>query len=181
VTAAEGVASPTPEMSFDGFVRAHRHHLENVLALSWPREDVQDAVQEAMMQAHAEWETVRAMASPTGWVVTVARRRLIRWSTRDRTYDHILKNAVSDLVTSVVTPDPGDQLGNRDLLKQALGCLKDSYADAVVLHDLLDLSIEDTARTLGVPVSTAKTHAHRGRTKLRAILESQALQAGGMS
>ena len=43
----------------------------------------------------------------------------------------------------------------------------------VVLKDALGYSFEEIADAVGMPVGTAKCHAHRGRNRLRERLEDR--------
>jgi DNA-directed RNA polymerase specialized sigma24 family protein len=43
----------------------------------------------------------------------------------------------------------------------------------IVLKDALDYTFEEIASAAGMPVGTAKCHAHRGRHRLRERLEKR--------
>src|SRR6266498_3503171 len=55
-------------------------------------------------------------------------------------------------------------------LIEALRCLPVRHRQALVLHYLLDLPVEEAARTLGVPAGTLKSWLARGRKALAAQL-----------
>jgi RNA polymerase sigma-70 factor (ECF subfamily) len=57
------------------------------------------------------------------------------------------------------------------LLMSALDALKHDYRAAVVLRDIEELSYEEIAETLDVPVGTVKSRIARGREELRRRLE----------
>ena len=44
----------------------------------------------------------------------------------------------------------------------------------IVLKDAMGFSFEEIAEAAGMPVGTAKCHAHRGRARLKAKLEDVA-------
>ena len=44
----------------------------------------------------------------------------------------------------------------------------------LVLRHYLDLTIEETADAMGVPVGTAKSRLHRATSAMRAVLEANA-------
>ena len=50
--------------------------------------------------------------------------------------------------------------------------LPDRQRQAIVLFYQEDRSIEDIAGMLGMPVNTVKTHLHRGRARLAAMLDA---------
>ena len=59
----------------------------------------------------------------------------------------------------------------RVVLDGALAQLSEPQRLAVVLFHEQDLSIEDVAKVMEMPVGTIKSHLHRGRSALRKILE----------
>ncbi len=60
----------------------------------------------------------------------------------------------------------------RELL-QGLATLSADQRSVVVLRDVMGLSYEDVARAASMPVGTAKSYVHRGRARLRSVLEEQ--------
>jgi RNA polymerase sigma factor (sigma-70 family) len=59
----------------------------------------------------------------------------------------------------------------RSALLDALDALPRTQRTVVVLRYWLGLSIEETARELGMPVGTVKSHASRGLAALETALE----------
>jgi RNA polymerase sigma-70 factor (ECF subfamily) len=55
----------------------------------------------------------------------------------------------------------------RDLVDRALAILEPEWRAVVVLHFYLGLPLHEVARTLGIPVGTAKSRLHRSLTVLR--------------
>jgi DNA-directed RNA polymerase specialized sigma24 family protein len=49
----------------------------------------------------------------------------------------------------------------------------------MVLKDVLQLSYEEIAREMGMPVGTVKCHAHRGRARMRRVMEPAVGAASG--
>lgn len=71
-------------------------------------------------------------------------------------------------------PDSG--AGDPDVAVKILvhGCLQQltqEHRQAVVLRYWLDMTLEEIARVLGVPLSTAKTRLYQGRAKLKDLLK----------
>ena len=57
-------------------------------------------------------------------------------------------------------------------LERALATLSDGERAAIAACYYADMSHEEAARALGIPVGTVKTHVLRGKQKLRALLAS---------
>jgi len=78
-------------------------------------------------------------------------------------------------------PGPADLVDRATLearLDRALAALPDHYRLAVVLSDVQGLSYEEIADTTGWPLGTVRSRIHRGRRRLRALLD-EAQQAQG--
>ena len=67
-------------------------------------------------------------------------------------------------------PGADDRGGDRDAVVRALRQINPQQRQAVVLHYLCDLSVDQIATETGVPVSTVKTRLFRGRQALAPLL-----------
>jgi RNA polymerase sigma-70 factor (ECF subfamily) len=73
--------------------------------------------------------------------------------------------------------DPARDAGNSELRRElchALAGVSPEQAQVVLLKDALGYSFEEIAEAAGMPVGTAKCHAHRGRARLSERLEDNA-------
>ena len=61
----------------------------------------------------------------------------------------------------------------RQELCDSLAGISPEQAQVIVLKDALGYTFEEIAAAAGMPVGTAKCHAHRGRNRLRARLEDR--------
>jgi RNA polymerase sigma-70 factor (ECF subfamily) len=59
-------------------------------------------------------------------------------------------------------------------LARALSSLRDGDRDVLLLYAWADLSYEEIALALGVRIGTVRSRLHRGRRRLRALLEAPA-------
>ena len=60
------------------------------------------------------------------------------------------------------------------ILQKALDELAPDFRVAVVLCDVVGMSYDEIAETLGVKMGTVRSRIHRGRAQLRAALETAA-------
>jgi RNA polymerase sigma-70 factor (ECF subfamily) len=65
------------------------------------------------------------------------------------------------------------ELELRDRLDKALARLPANYRLLIAGHYLQDVKYEELAEALGLPVGTVKTHLHRAKKQLRALLETE--------
>jgi RNA polymerase sigma-70 factor (ECF subfamily) len=73
--------------------------------------------------------------------------------------------------------DPARDAGNSELRRElcaALAGVSPEQAQVVLLKDAFGYSFEEIASAAGMPVGTAKCHAHRGRARLSERLEDNA-------
>jgi RNA polymerase sigma-70 factor, ECF subfamily len=121
--------------------------------------DAEDAVQEAYTRAWQRWGTLHEYADPEAWVRTVAFRVAVSsWRKAvNRFTAHRRHGAAPDV------PELGP---DHVALVQALRKLTPDQRRVVVLHHVVELSVEDIARETGIPVGTVKSRLGRGRRAL---------------
>jgi len=69
---------------------------------------------------------------------------------------------------------PLDQLVQAELgaqIEGAIAQLRPAYRTCVILRYVEELSYEEIAQTLELPIGTVKTHLHRARLELQALLK----------
>jgi RNA polymerase sigma-70 factor (ECF subfamily) len=142
-----------------------------------------DAVQEAMIRA---WRDLPGLRDPD---------RFDAWLQR------LLANACLDLVRrrkrrvieveltpidAPATHDFAGGLADRQLLDQALAGLAPGHRAVVALHYLLGMPLPEVARSLGIPLGTAKSRLHYALAAMRITVTAEpepvpASVAGGLS
>ena len=68
-----------------------------------------------------------------------------------------------------------DAAAMRQSLALALSSLRDADRDVLLLVAWADLTYEEIARALAIPVGTVRSRLHRGRRRLRTLLEQQGI------
>ncbi len=135
--------------------------------LTGDREEARDVAQEAMARAWSDWERFAGPGSnPAAWTRTVA-LNLVRgnWR-RQKVAEADRPRQVAEAREWVVLDGNGPDL---DLVR-ALGELAARQREAVVLHHLMDLPVDECAEVMGVAPSTVKVHLVRGRAALAECL-----------
>jgi RNA polymerase sigma factor (sigma-70 family) len=157
------------------FVRFFRAEYPAVVALvfglSGSRAAAEDVAQEAFLRAHRDWRRVEAMDSPEGWVRRVAinlatsRWRRLRAET----------SALARLSPPVSFVPPDDHLS---VFWEEVRRLPSRQAQAVTLHYLEDMPIDEIAAVLKVAEGTVKALLSQGRERLRRQLIAKGLVDG---
>jgi RNA polymerase sigma-70 factor (ECF subfamily) len=125
--------------------------------------EAEDLAQEALARAAARWSRLRDYDVPEAWVRRVALNLAVSSTRRTRRRLRALAGLQAPRVVPAVSEDAV-------ALIEALRCLPVRHRQALVLHYLLDLPVEEAARTLGVPAGTVKSWLARGRKALAAQL-----------
>lgn len=138
------------------------------------REDARDASQEALAKVCVRLKQFRGDAQFSTWlhrlVVNTCRDAIER--RRGRLYEPL-----EDDLRAGLDDDPERAAGVSELRRElcdSLAEISPRQAQVVVLKDALGYSFEEIAEAAGIPVGTAKCHAHRGRARLRERLEDSA-------
>lgn len=157
-------------------VRRHERQLRVVLLrILDDARDVEEAVQDAFVQAWRNLDRYRGEAALFTWLYRIgvntalARRRRKGLATVDIA-------ALEGSEASRVNPWPGPEAAAeaadlRALVLAALAELPFELREAVVLRDLAGLTNAEVAEALGVSIAAAKSRIHRGRLQLRDRLE----------
>jgi RNA polymerase sigma-70 factor (ECF subfamily) len=77
-------------------------------------------------------------------------------------------------------PSPGEGLSSivdRDQLERGFRRLSIEHRAVVVLHHYLEMSSDEVAQTLGVPIGTVRSRLHYAMRALRSALEADARPA----
>ena len=149
---------------FDAFYAATAPGIVRAL-LSFTHDlaEAEDVAQEAFERAWLRWETVRDCSSPEAWVRTVARHLAVsRWRR--------LRNASAAWVRRGPGPGTSEIDPAYFGLVAALKKLPPKQRAAIILHHLVDLSVEQVATETGSSVSAVKKQLSRGRSTLNALL-----------
>lgn len=135
-------------------------------------QEAQDVVQEAFVRALSRNGRLAAMDNPESWLRTVAvNEARSRWRRRQVLDRLLLGRAVSQPV-----PVPG-MSEDHVALVTALRELPRAQREAVVLHYLADLPVEEIATGLGVAAGTVKSRLHRARARLAVLLDESHVAA----
>jgi RNA polymerase sigma-70 factor (ECF subfamily) len=150
------------------------------LAILRNEADAEDAAQEAMLKAFRHIHQFRAESRFSTWLIQIT----VNEARMRRRKEH------ADIMEPIV--DRQDEEGNytprdfadwreipletlerkevRQKLAEALASLGEKYREVFVLRDMQHLSIEETAKALGISTASVKTRLLRARLMLRDLL-----------
>lgn len=158
----------SPEEFDEFYAGSHRRLVGQLCAMTGNLTEAQDVVQEAFVRAWDKRSQFDAAQFPEAWVRTVAWRLAI--SRFRRAKGALLAWQRHHLLQPAAPSDSFDSFDPQ--LLDALRQLSDVQRQAVVLHYLVDLPIDQIARETGAPVGTIKARLSRARAALADLLSS---------
>jgi len=136
-------------------------------------DDASDAAQEAMAKLCVRLAQFRGDAQFSTWLHRLVVNTCRDAAERRKTRAH---EPLADHLSSGPDDDPVRAAGMSELRRElcdSLAGVSPQQAQIVLLKDALGYSFEEIADAAGMPVGTAKCHAHRGRNRLREHLEDR--------
>ena len=170
--------------AFSTLVRRHDRYLYRV-ARSVLRDDdeAEDVVQQTYLQAFANFVDFRGEASLRTWLTRIAlndalqRRRRQRSTVELDQLDTARERARSDiLLSSLIAATPEQAAARRqirEILEHAIDNLPTAFRIVLIMRDVEEASVDETANVLAIKPETVRTRLHRARQMLRASLGDQ--------
>jgi len=147
-----------------------------LLRLSGRPDVAEDISQDAFVRVLTNLDRFDPRYRFSTWLFTIARRLWVNSCQKHKpAYD-------TDMVSSrrgdaelpeVPVVDVEVNNNTRDLLQRALMQLSETQREIVILFHQMDWPIALIARQMGMPEGTVKSHLHRGRRRLRVLLDSE--------
>jgi RNA polymerase sigma-70 factor (ECF subfamily) len=161
------------ERALDALLARHRPGVERLARrILRDAEDADDATQEALAKVCVRLQQFRGGSQFSTWLHRLVVNTCLDAVERRKARVH---EPLGDQLESV--DDPARDAGISELRRElcvALGDVSPQQAQVVLLKDALGYTFEEIAEAAGMPVGTAKCHAHRGRARLSERLEDHA-------
>ncbi len=159
---------------FAELYEVHRERLFRVAFLvCGDRSRAEDAVAEAFVRVLSKWR-VSPMTNPSAYLRRAVVNEVVGGFRRRALERRVADRRVRD---DQRHPDPGGDLGERDVVWAALRRLSAQQRAAIVLRFYEDLGEAETADVLGVSVGTVKSRVSRGLARLRVLLVEEQVDA----
>lgn len=144
---------------FERFVLEVEPRLRRALVAGFGAQVGRQAAADALAWAWQNWERMRAVENPVGYLYRVGRTSALRAAPRDV--------PLAALAAGVVSPDDSFEPG----LAPAMARLSEAQRCAVVLVVGFGYTLREAADVLGVTASTVHRDAERALGRLRSALE----------
>jgi RNA polymerase sigma-70 factor, ECF subfamily len=169
--------------AFDELIELHYTRVTRV-ALRMVRDihDAEDVAQQTFTAAYQNLDKFRGDSAFTTWLtriamneaLTVLRKRKRRFSEFEEEAGREAESALP--MFSQERGSPEDDLLKREqvtLVRESLASVKPVYRPAMKLRVLEDMSVEEIADRLSMPVNTVKVHLFRGRQSMKTYLTAR--------
>jgi len=189
---ARGVTLGDP-VAFEALMRQYNARLFRVArAILRDDAEAEDAVQDAYLNAFRHMREFQGEALLATWLTRIVinealmrlRRRkrenvVVPFSSADHPDDGATSEVADEAAESPVDTTLRAEL--RRLLEKTIDELPVAFRTVFVMREVEDMSVEETARCLGIPPATVRTRQFRARALLRARLSRDIdLAAGGV-
>jgi RNA polymerase sigma-70 factor (ECF subfamily) len=163
------------EGAFERFVE---HFRSKIFHYSWlmcgSPDDAEEVAQETLLKVFENFDQLREPGHVRAWVFRIARNVCLM----QRRRSVFAPPSLEELPAEGSLPDAGFGPDDR-VLRQELRAVIDriilelpaTYRAVVLLRDLEELSTEETAQILDLPIDVVKTRLHRGRKAMREKLD----------
>jgi RNA polymerase sigma-70 factor (ECF subfamily) len=163
--------------AFEELVLRHkRRALAVALRITNNREDAEDVAQESFHKAFLHLDAFQEKSRFSTWLTRIAMNEAFMLLRRRRGVFEVLPespdndaNFRSEAFVDQ-SPNPEESCWRREragLLTEAINCLGPTIRGAILLRDIEERSVKETAQILGTSISAVKARVFQGRRKLR--------------
>lgn len=142
--------------------------------------EAEDVMQDAYVRAYEHLNQFAGRAAFSTWLTRIAiHEALARKRRRGRLDELDALPANGESMSIMKSSEPSPEAGTataeaRALLEQAIGHLPEAYRTVVILREVEEMSVAETAESLGVSDAVVKTRLHRAHAMLRKDLYARA-------
>jgi RNA polymerase sigma-70 factor, ECF subfamily len=141
------------------------------MALLGSRADADEAVQETLLRAHRAMSTYRGEGSVKAWLCGIARHVCVHTLEGRRK-----QRAILEVVPTEAEAQNVFELRRRaHLVREALGKLKPTEREALVLRYVADLSHREIALACNLDEPTARKRISRALSRLRVVMPKEGI------
>ncbi len=164
-------------------------HKQRVLAVAQRitnnREDAEDVAQESFHKAFLHLDAFQEKSRFSTWLTRIAMNEAFMLLRRRRGFIEVLPENLDDGMESGSEafvdqgPNPEESCSQRErtqLLTEAINRLGPAIRTTIVLRDIEERSVKETAQILGASITAVKARVFQGRRKLRRTLNTAFLR-----
>ncbi len=168
-------------VAFREIVNRYKDRLMNVIGrMPLATEEVEDIIQDAFMRAYQHRASFDFKHCFSTWLYTIALNLARNELRKKKKYKFVdIFDMQNQEMETAVDPKLPSTLG--PALEVAIGSLPDKYKTAFMLRDIEEMSYDEVARILSVPLGTVKSRVNRARSILRDKLKPRMEERNALS
>jgi RNA polymerase sigma-70 factor (ECF subfamily) len=139
------------------------------------KEDIEEMVQDVFLKVYINIQSFDTNKKFSSWIYRIAHNRFVNkiaWKSIryiiSLDTDEFLPNSISSLEN---TEKESIQREEKDLMEKYLNELNEKYKTPIILFFYQDLSYDEIADVLKIPISTVGIRIKRGKDNLKKIIE----------
>ena len=142
--------------------------------------EAEDVMQDAYVRAYEHLGQFAGRAAFSTWLTRIAIHEALARKRKRRRMDELDAfpangESMEIMKSSAPSPEAGTATAEaRELLEQAIDNLPEAYRAVVMLREVEEMSVAETAESLGVSDAVVKTRLHRAHAMLRKELYARA-------
>jgi RNA polymerase sigma-70 factor, ECF subfamily len=134
------------------------------------RDHVDDLTQECYLRAFRNWRQCDSKGSRQAWLFTIARRTCVDWFRAKRKSVQIRLGVLDD--AHEIAPE-NRNTEDIEAVWDTIKTLQPEYNEIIYLKFAGELSYDEMAKTLDIPIGTVRSRLHRGLKALKIKIEGQ--------
>ncbi|WP_298209003.1 RNA polymerase sigma factor [Acidovorax sp.] len=158
-------------------VRLHRFIIKNIGNST----DAEDLAQQAFLEAVRSYETFKGQSELSTWLYGIAMNLVRNHLSRapHRRYEFTDEAELSELAGEELSPAQAAEVAQHmRYLQDAMAELPESMRDILMMVAVDEMSYEEAAALLTVPVGTVRSRLSRARSALRVRLQARGVELG---
>jgi RNA polymerase sigma-70 factor (ECF subfamily) len=168
--------------AFEDLVLRHRPRvLAVVQRITKNREDAEDVAQESFHKAFRHLDAFQEKSRFSTWLTRIAMNEAFMLLRRRRGVVEVLPQNSDESLKPIaeafvdLSPNPEESYMRQErteLLTEAISLLGSNIRTTILLRDIQEKSVEETAQILGTSISAVKARLFHGRRKLRRTINA---------
>ena len=155
--------------AFEQLLYAYEKRIFNyILRLIQHKEDAEDITQETFLKVYKNLHKFDQNKNFKTWLYTIATNTTYDWLRRKKTRRELF--VIDDPESNFETIDEFDaykEVEDKEVVEQALQCIKPLYKSILLMYYKDELTYEEIAHHLRIPLNTVKTHLFRAKRALK--------------
>jgi RNA polymerase sigma-70 factor (ECF subfamily) len=161
--------------AFGELVRRYQNRLYGALVhMLGSTEDARDVAQDAFVLAFQKLTTFRGDAQFYSWLFRIAMNAAVNFRRKNRSLGLSIDGSKERTGSEPLDgnrdtrPEQPLELAERQrIVRDALSQMTEEFREALILAEMEEMSYEEIAQILQIPIGTVRSRIHRGRAELR--------------